>query len=169
MREIKPYWKTFLIVICLSLPLCVIAQLKHYKFSQVDSLQQSAKKTVIVFIYTDWCKFCAAMKSTTFKDQEIMKKINDNFYFVTLNAEEKKEIRFNNYTFKYKQTGLNTGFHELAGQLAGMDKETTYPTLCFLNDKNEIIYQQRDFMGARQLATLLDKLEVPSHPNSTPF
>lgn len=154
----KRYWMKFLILLCLSLPLCAAAQLKQYEFSQLDSLQRSAKKLVIVFIHTDWCTFCAGMNNTTFKDKTIIKKMNDAFYFVALNAEEKKDIRFNGYTFKYKQTGTNTGIHELAIQLASMDKEIFYPTLCFLNGKNEIIYQQRDFIKAKQLATLLEML-----------
>jgi thioredoxin-related protein len=136
------------------LPFSAAGQLKKYDFSQVDSLQQSARKTVIVFIHADWCKFCATMNGTTFKDKEIVKKINEHFYFITLNAEEKKDIRFNGHTFKYKQSGSNTGLHELATQLAGV--EISYPTLCFLNYKNEIIYQHKDFIKAKQLASFLE-------------
>lgn len=154
----KRYKKVLFTMLCMSLAFSAAAQIKQYDFSQVDSLQRTGKKIVVVFIHTDWCKYCAAMNNTTFKDKEVTRKLNDNFYFVALNAEEKKDITFNGYTFKYKQTGTNTGLHELAAQLSSTDKETSYPTLCFLNVKNEIIYQHGDFITAKQLATLLEKL-----------
>ena len=145
-------------MLCLAFTFGTAAQLKQYDFSQVDSLQRTGKKTVVIFIHTDWCYYCAAMNSTTLKDKEVTRKLNDKFYFVALNAEEKKDITFNGYTFKYKQTGTNTGLHELAAQLSSTDKETSYPTLCFLNDRNEIIYQHGNFINAKQLITLLDML-----------
>jgi thioredoxin-related protein len=152
----KRYKKGFFIILCLALTVGATAQLKQYDFSQVDSLQRSCKKTIVVFIHTDWCKYCIAMHQTTFKDKEVTRKLNDNFYFVALNAEEKKDITFNGYTFKYKQSGTNTGLHELAAQLSSTLHETSYPTLCFLNDKNEIIYQYGSFLSAKQLTRLLD-------------
>ena len=139
-------------------PLSGLGQIKTYSFDQIDSLQKIEKKTVVVFIHTNWCKFCAAMFSTTFKQEDVIKKMNSDFYFVELDAEEKKSITFNNYQFRYKPTGTKTGTHELAEQLATIDKTISYPTLCFLNDKNKIIYQQRDYVDAKNLLAILNLL-----------
>lgn len=139
-------------------PLSSVGQIKTYSFNEIDSLQKIEKRTVVVFIHTNWCKFCSAMFSTTFKQEDVIKKMNSDFYFVELDAEEKKTITLNNYPFKHKQTGTHTGIHELAEQLATIGKTISYPTLCFLNEKYEIIYQQQDFVNAKQLLAILNLL-----------
>lgn len=134
-------------------------QLKGRSFEEVDSLQQIQKKKIVVFIHTDWCQFCQRMKSTTFKNQEIIKKLNSDFYFVDLNAEEKRDITFNNQTFKYKPSGNNVGIHELALQLGTMNDQIVYPVLCVLNEKREIILQYNSYLNPKDFKLLLEKLE----------
>lgn len=135
------------------------AQLKRYEFEQIDSLQKVEKRNVIVFIHTNWCKYCQAMKHTTFNNNSsITKTLNEKFYFISLNAEEKRNISFNNQIFKYQPTGANTGTHELAEQLGTVKHQLNYPTLCILNAANEIIFQYPQFISAKQLKTILPKL-----------
>lgn len=96
------------IMVCIGLAFdhrSVIAQIKTFQFEQIDSLQRIESRNIFVFIHTDWCKYCQAMKYTTFKNDRIINLLNENFYFVDLNAEEKRNIDFNNYTFKFKPTG----------------------------------------------------------------
>lgn len=131
------------------------AQVKTYRFEQVDSLLKKEARPVMVFIHTDWCRFCQTMKATTFKNDAIIRELNTKFYVVYLNAEERRSIRFNGNIFKYKPTGVNTGINELAEQLANSDGKISYPTLCFLNRKLEIVFQYTQFAGPKELARML--------------
>ncbi|SMO63895.1 Thioredoxin-related protein [Flavobacterium nitrogenifigens] len=133
-------------------------QLKSRTFEEVDSLQQIQKRKIIVFIHTDWCQFCQRMKATTFKDQEIIEKLNSDFYFVDFNAEEKREVTFQKQTFKYLPSGNNVGVNELALQLGTIDNQIVYPTLCVLNEKNEIIFQYNIYLSTKEFKILLEKL-----------
>lgn len=99
------------------------------------------------------------MKSTTFKNQEIIQSLNSDFYFIDFNAEEKKDISFNNQTFKYQPTGNNVGVHELALQLGTMKNQVVYPVLCVLNEKNEIILQYNNYLSPKDFKLLLEKLK----------
>jgi hypothetical protein len=99
------------------------------------------------------------MQNTTLKNDTITQKINTQLYFVDLNAEEKEDIKFNGHLFKYKPSGLNTGIHELAEQLATMENKISYPTICFLNTKNEIIFQYNQFINATDLSNVLKVLQ----------
>ena len=99
------------------------------------------------------------MQNTTFKNDSIIYKLNTQFYFIDLNAEQKENIVFNGRTFKYKPTGTNTGIHELAEQLATVDNQVAYPTLCFLNSNKEIIFQYNQFINSTDLSTLLTRLK----------
>ena len=50
-----------------------LAQLKIIEFSKIDSLQKKQPKICVVFIHTNWCKYCALMQNTTFKNDNIIK------------------------------------------------------------------------------------------------
>jgi thioredoxin-related protein len=141
------------------LPNILFSQIRTYHFEQIDSLQKKQKRNIVVFIHTDWCKYCIAMQNITFKNDSISNKLNNEFYFIELNAEEKRDITYGNHTFKYKPTGTNTGTHELAAQLATVDNKVAYPTLCFLNFENEIIFQYNQFINAKDLQIILTRLK----------
>ena len=68
--------------------------LNIFTFEEVEEIHQQIPKPILVFLYTDWCKICFGMKKTTFKDQEVIKLLNNNFYFIKLNAEKKKKLLF---------------------------------------------------------------------------
>jgi thioredoxin-related protein len=151
--------KIFILIFFLGITSTGFCQLKSRKFEAIDSLQQIQKRNIIVFIHTDWCQFCQRMKSTTFKNQEIIQKLNSDFYFIDLNAEEKRDISFNNQVFKYRPSGNNVGINELAVQLGTINNQIVYPVLCVLNDKNEIILQYSNYLNATDFKLILEKLK----------
>lgn len=135
------------------------AQLNLVSFEQIDSLQNIEKRKVIVFIHTDWCQFCHAMKNTTFKNESIIKELNSTFYFIDFNAEEKRTILFNKATFKFKSTGNTSGIHELAIPLGTINKQLNYPVLCILNSENEIVFQDNSYIKPKEFSLILEKLK----------
>jgi thioredoxin-related protein len=98
------------------------------------------------------------MKNSTLKDKDVVNLLTQKFYFITLDIEEKQEILFRNYTFKYKPTGLNTGINELAEQLGTINGQVSYPAISFLNADYEIIYQQEGFVSPKDFLSILTKL-----------
>lgn len=155
-RKIKKIITTIILVSCFN---WVNGQLITYQFELIDSLQKVEKRNIAIFIHTDWCKYCLTMQNTTLKDDNIIYQLNNHYYFIELNAELRKDIVFNGNKFAYKPTGINIGIHELAEQLASMNKEIAYPTLCFLNTKYEIIFQYNQFINSKDLAKILIQLK----------
>ena len=66
-----------------------------------------------------------------------------------LNAEDRRTINYSGRTFKFKPTGANVGVHELAQALGTIEGSLSYPTLCFLNKQDEIIYQYGGFLDSK--------------------
>jgi thioredoxin-related protein len=126
-------------------------------------MQKKEQRTMAVLIHTDWCKYCKAMQSTSFKNKKVEALLNQHFYFIDLNAEEKRSIRFHGHTFHYRPTGNNTGVHELAEQLGIIGGKISFPSLCFLNAKNEIIYQHEGFFDSQVLEKNPGTIEVDSN------
>lgn len=143
--------------LCLSI--ISIAQINTLQFEQIDSLQKNEKKNIVIFLHTDWCKYCQTMQNTTFKNDSIIRQLNHYFYFIDLNAEEKRNITFWGHIFKYKPTGTNTGIHELSEQLSTVDNKISYPTLCFLNSDYEIIFQYNQYINSTDLLNILAQLK----------
>ncbi len=137
----------------------IFAQLNMQSFEAVEQLSKENPKPIIVFIHTSWCKYCKLMENSTFKNPAVIKELNDNFYFISLDAESKKDIKFNNHTFRFKPTGTNTGIHELATALATIDNQVVYPTLTVLAADNTILYQQHSYINPKALLRILEKMK----------
>ena len=131
------------------------AQLKTYTFSEAEKLEQQNPKPIFVFIHTSWCKYCKMMENSTFKNPEVVQLLNENFYFVSLDAEQKNPILFKNNTFRFQPKGQNTGVHELAEELGTVDGAMTYPTFSILDKNNTILLQISDYTDAKTMIGLL--------------
>tara|TARA_R110002124_G_scaffold198561_2_gene365418 strand:+ start:80 stop:550 length:471 start_codon:yes stop_codon:yes gene_type:complete len=126
----------------------VKSELRVFSFEEVEQLHQ--QKPIVVFTYTDWCKICFGMKKNTFQNDEIIKLLNDKFYFIYLNGEEKKEITFLGKKFVYKPSGNKTGAHELARELASKKGRISYPTTTILNSSFEIEAQIDGYLNSKK-------------------
>lgn len=138
----------------------VQAQVKPVAITQLEALQNKDDRLVMVLIETDWCKYCLAMKHAILKDQRLSTVLNENFYTVFLNAETRNDIEFAGKKFSYKPTGINAGVHQLAEQLGMIDGQLSFPSLCFLNKENEIVYQYVGFADAPSLLQILNILLI---------
>lgn len=135
------------------------AQLKTHTFEQAEKMSKTNPRPFVVFIHTDWCKFCKTMENTTFKNKYIVNKLNQDFYFISFNAEEKKDIIFKENTFRFKPKGNNSGIHELAEILADKNGNVVYPTLTILNSDYSIMAQLQSYIGPKELLQILSKIE----------
>ena len=123
------------------------AQKKVNWMSWEDAMaaSETSPKKVYVDIYTDWCGYCKKMDNSTFKDPAIVKYLNDNFYPVKFNAEQKKSITFNDTEFNYIQSGAR-GVHELAYAL--LNGQLGYPAFVVLDEEFSRILISPGFKGA---------------------
>ena len=134
------------------------SELRVFTFEEVERVHQQKPKPILVFIYTDWCKICFGMKKTTFNKEEVITLLNENFYFIKLNGEEKKDITFLSKKFTYKPSGKNTGTHQLAKELALIKGKISYPTTTILNKNYEIITQVDSYLNSKNLQIILNEV-----------
>ena len=140
----------------LSFLFCPPAHSQTASFENLSNLQAVEKRTVLVFIHTAWCRYCTAMSHSLRNNKDISNLINRKFYLVMLDGEEKNTIRFAGQNFHFKPTGQGTGIHELAEQLGSIEGKVSFPSICFLNEKNQIIYQYTGFLDSASLLKLLN-------------
>jgi len=56
------------------------------------ALNKEAPRKIFIDVYTDWCGWCKKMDKDTFSDPKVAKFVNENFYAVKLNAENRDKI-----------------------------------------------------------------------------
>lgn len=107
-----------------------------YSFEEAVALSEKKPKKIFIDVYTDWCGWCKKMDAATFEHPEIAKYLNDNYYPVKLDAEQKGDIVFKDHTFKWQPSGRN-GIHELAYSL--LSGKMSYPTVVFMDEELRIL------------------------------
>ena len=135
------------------------AQLKTHTFEQAEEKSKTNPKPFVIFIHTDWCKFCKTMEHATFKNSDVITQLNQYFYFISFNAEEKRDIVFKENTFRFKPKGNNSGIHELAALLGYKNGNVVYPTVTILNPDYSIIAQLQSYIGPKELLQILSKIQ----------
>jgi thioredoxin-related protein len=112
------------------------AVVKWMTFEQAVEKSKIQKKKIFIDVFTDWCGWCKVMDKNTFSEPQVAKILNENFYPVKFNAEQREDITFNGTTFKFISNG-NSGVHQLAASL--LNNQMSYPTVVFLDEEFRII------------------------------
>lgn len=133
------------------------AQAISRTFSEVDSLQADSARLHLVFLRTDWCRFCHQMEARIFSDPAVARLLNEHYYFTTFDAESSDRVVWAGRTFNYEATGRKTGVHQLA-KVLGTDEngQLSYPTLVLLNERYEILFRYAGFLSAEELRGVLE-------------
>lgn len=126
----------FLILASSSVSLCAQEKIKWMSWEEAVKKSETVEKKIFVDIYTDWCTWCKRMDKATFQDQDIAKYMNENYYAVKFDAEQKKTILFRGKEYKYVKNGRR-GYNQLAAELT--KGRLSYPTIVFLDEKVNII------------------------------
>ena len=96
------------------------------------------KKKIIVAVYTTWCGWCKKMDKTTYNKTHISDYINDNFYAVHFDAEQKESIEFQGKVYKYvSPSNGKRGYHEFASAMT-MGR-MSYPSTVFFDENLDLI------------------------------
>jgi thioredoxin-related protein len=105
-------------------------------WEEAQELMAKEPKKMFIDLYTDWCGWCKRMDRETFTDPEVAKHINQHFYAVKFNAEQKEEINYKGHTMKFRGEGRR-GAHELAISL--LDGRLGYPSFVYLDENQDRI------------------------------
>ena len=124
-------------------PCFCLSQMKTGTFSDLEIQQKDNPKPVIIHIYTSWCSVCKIESFNLNKDDDLVKTINENFYFINFEAEKTKgKINFQGREFNYLPNG-SSGIHELALALSKNKNQSVYPLWIILDkDQNLVDYHE---------------------------
>lgn len=154
LNNIKSYsLKTNLLVVLLfCLAQLSTAQVEWMTFEAAEAKFQTEKRKIFVDVYTDWCGWCKKMDANTFKQDDIAGYLNDNYYPIKFDAEQKEDITFNGKVYSYVKMGKR-GYHELALEI--LKGKLSYPSIVFFDENLEVIQPIEGYKGPQMFKQIV--------------
>lgn len=94
---------SFIAVLSISFGYKPKEKINWISFEQLQVEYQKNPKPILVDLYTNWCGWCKEMDRTTYKNAQVTSYINKHYYAVKFNAESRKDVVFNNKTYRYNE------------------------------------------------------------------
>ncbi len=113
---------------------------------------ETEPRKIFIDLYTDWCGWCKRMDASTLSNPMIVEYLNEKWYAIKFNAEQKDPITFNGKEYLYVPSG-SRGYHQLAYELAG--GRLSYPTTVYLDERGAPIQAIPGFKDAPSLDKIL--------------
>ena len=102
-------------------------------------------RKLMIDVYTDWCGWCKRMDKATFQNPRIAAYVNENFYAVKLDAEQRGALEYQGKTYEFVKRG-GRGYHELAALITR--GQLSFPTVVFLDEAQQPIQAIGGFQDA---------------------
>lgn len=107
------------------------SKIKWYTLEEAMEANKTNKKKFAIDIYTSWCHWCKVMDKETFTDQKVIDYMNEHFYAVKFDGEQKENITFKGKEYKFVNAGRR-GINTLAYFL--LNGRAAYPTIVYLDE-----------------------------------
>ncbi len=121
-------------------------------FDELPAKMREEKKPILLFFYTDWCKYCQLQKNTTFQNESVISKLNAAYYPIKINGETTKEIDFLGRKYQYQPS---TKTHEFLEQLMQQDGKFSFPTTTFITKDLSMVVKKDGYLSKEVFLELI--------------
>ncbi len=128
------------------------AKIQWLTVEQAFALNQNQPRKILIDVYTDWCGWCKVMDRETYTDPKVVEYMNEHYYPVKFNAEQREEVTLGGQKFKFVQQG-NSGVHEFAASI--LQNKLSYPSTVFLDEKLQMIQPLPGYLKAKEFHEII--------------
>ena len=147
------FFSTFLFVNMASAQLLNSEKVTWMTLEQALKKQETEPRKIYVDVFTDWCGWCKKMDASTFTHPVIAKYLNEKYYAVKFNAEQKDSIVFQGKTFINSNPNGVRNPHDLA--VALLQGKMGYPSSVFIDEKSNVLTSVSGYLQPEGLEPIL--------------
>lgn len=140
-------------------------KVKWMTWEEAIAANEKEPKKMFVDVYTDWCGWCKRMDQATFQQPHIAKYLNENYYSIKFNAEQKGAINFRDKEYKFVSSG-RSGYHELAAAIT--KGRLSFPTVVFFDEEMNVLQPVPGFQKPEDFERIITYF-AGNHFKDTPW
>ena len=123
-------------------------KIKWMTLEQAFQAIQKEPRKIVVDVYTGWCGWCKVMDQKTFTDPKVIEYINQRYYAVKLDAEQKDDITIGTQKYIWQNGYNQAGVQLLQGKMS-------FPTMVYLDEKFNMIQPVPGYQDAKQFHQII--------------
>ncbi|MCW3162421.1 thioredoxin family protein [Chryseobacterium oryctis] len=136
---------------------CFVVSFAQVKWMTIDEALKAQKenpKKILIDFYADWCGPCKTMDKNTYGNPVIAEILNENYYPVKFNAEEKNDMEIFGRKFSNPNTAQRKGRNSLHEFTQYMNVAAV-PSTVFLDENGGPITILQGELSAKELEPYL--------------
>ena len=141
----------FLYFIFLLSSLNLDAQISLEKF---NSIFNENPKPILLYFSTNWCSYCMIQKKQLKKEDELLQILNNDIYFIEIDAEANQSIIFLGREYKSSSNGK---MHSFLEEFIDKKDQISYPYWVLISEEFKIEMKYTGLIKNKPLKLLLKK------------
>ena len=141
----------FLYFIFLLTSLNLEAQISLEKF---NSIFNENPKPILLYFSTNWCSYCMIQKKQLKKEDELLQILNNDIYFIEIDAEANQSIIFLGREYKSSSNGK---MHSFLEEFIDKNEQISYPYWVLISKDFKIEMTYAGLIKNKPLKLLLKK------------
>ena len=127
-------------------------------FKQLEDSLEIRPRKVFIDFYASWCAYCRKMDRVAFRDPEVVRKLNSEYYAVRMDVESRDTIVFGGQPYTNPESGKKRRpVHEIPRLLASREGfPFSLPAIVILDKNFRVQNRYFEYLSPKKMREILE-------------